>query len=191
MSCGAIALLFANLVDDPDSDGRGVLAALAPKMRKYGLGEGAERMHAAEFRRMQDLTMSVTLAVLEVNNPRSGRPAIIEYLNEHMRAEPERLEVVAKLWAGILRHRPLRAPAIRALRRSLRVLREISDSPPDDARAIGMALARALPEREHEGFKKDFSFVNKRLNRGQTDLSAAVVLACLNAISANLSGGVA
>lgn len=190
-SCGAMAQLFASLADDEDSDAKAVLALLDPKMRKYGLGVGAERMRADELMRMRTLVMSVSLAVIEVNSSETGQPAISRYLARYMHDQPDRLDMVARLWAGVLRHRPHRRQAIRALRRSLRVLRDVSKQPRDDARLIGAALARALPEPEHAQFKRDFHTVNQQLNRGQRDLSADVLLACLDAISFTMPGGAA
>jgi hypothetical protein len=190
-ACGAIAQLFAGLTDDPNCDAKAVLALLDMKMRKYGLGIGAERMRAASLMRFRALVMAAALAVLEVNSFETGQPAIIRYLDQYMRKQPDRLEAVARLWAAVLRHRPHRRRAILALRRSLRALRELSDEPREDARRIGAALARALPEKEHELFKRDFNTVNRQQNRGQKDLSADVLLACLDAISRILPGGAA
>jgi len=190
-ACGAIAQLFVGLTDDPNCDAKAVLALLDMKMRKYGLGIGAERMRADDLMRFRALVMAAALTVLEVNSFETGQPAIIRYLDQYMRDQPDRLETVALLWAAVLRHRPHRRQAILALRRSLRALRELSDEPREDARLIGAALARALPEKEHELFKRDFSTVNQQQNRGQKDLSADVLLACLDAISKIFPGGAA
>jgi hypothetical protein len=187
----AIAQLFATLTYDQPSDARVVLTLLEPKMRKYGLGIGAERMRADQLMRMRTLTMEASLAVIEITSFETGRPAIIDYLTQYLREDPDRLDVVARLWAGVLCHRPHRDRAMRALRRSLQVLQDVSDEPREDARRIGAALARALPVREHQPFKREFNTVNQRLNRGQRGLSAEVLLACLEAISQTMPGGTA
>ncbi|MGW4943910.1 hypothetical protein ACWEOZ_20255 [Actinoplanes sp. NPDC004185] len=185
--CTALGCLFTNLNDDPDSDAWVVLALLDQKMQKFGIGPGSERMTAEDLRRMRELTMLAALSVLEITSVTTRRPAIIEYLHRH----PERLDVIAGIWAGVIRYRPFRREAIVALRRGLRLLREISDTPREDARLVGAALSRALPGREHLPFKRDFLNVDRQLRRGQRDSSADVLLACLDAISLSLVGGAA
>ncbi|MCY1142437.1 hypothetical protein OWR29_30940 [Actinoplanes sp. Pm04-4] len=189
-ACRALAQLFAHLSDDAGTDARAVLALLEPKMIKYGPGGNVERMRAADFVRMRTLTVAATLAVLEASSLETGRPAIIEYFRD-LPADSEMVDVIARLWAGVLRHQPHRRRAIQALRRSLRALRDVSDQPHEDARLIGAALARALPPHAHGPFRRDFNIVNDQMNRGQKDLSADVLLACLDAIALSFSGGAA
>ncbi|BCY05867.1 hypothetical protein [Actinoplanes sp. L3-i22] len=187
----AMAQLFADLTDDPEYDAKAVPALLAPKMRKFGLKDGTSRMRAEEQKRFQELVMSVTLAVLSVRSFETGQPAVIRYLVRHREERSDRLPMIARLWAGLLCFRPLRREAIEALRTSLRALRELSETPREDARLIGEALSDALPPHEHDHFKRDFNHVNQQLNRGRRDLSADVLLACIDAVSRVLPEGAA
>ncbi|MDI6098172.1 hypothetical protein QLQ12_06090 [Actinoplanes sp. NEAU-A12] len=190
-ACRAMAQLFADLTDDPENDAKAVPALLAPKMRKFGLKEGTSRMRAEEQLRFQELVMSATLGVLSVRSFETGQPAVIRYLVRHRKEQPDRLDMIARLWAALLCFRPLRREAIKALRASLRALRDLSETPREDARSIGEALANALPWHERDLFKRDFNHVNQQLNRGRRDLSADVLLACIDAVSRVLPEGAA
>jgi hypothetical protein len=189
VGCTALACLFATLSDDEHGDPSTVLNLLELKMSTFGTGAGRpdakKPMPAAQLTRMRNLTMSACLSVFAINSIRTGRPAIFE----HMFAHQERIQTIARIWAGLIIFRPLRWEAFRALRRGLHALRDISADPPATARMFGAALADALPPDERQLFKDEFLKVDERMRRGQKKPPAEVLLACLDAITVEIHPG--
>jgi hypothetical protein len=182
--CTALACLFATL-NDENGDAGTVLTLLDIKMSTFGTGTGNAGkgpMPARQLQRMRELTMRACLTVFAFDGFRTGRPAVFEYLDRHA-GTPQRLAVIARIWAGVIVYRPLRWEAFRELRRGLHALRDISEDPTDVARAFGAALAEALPPGERRQFKDDFMWVDERMRQGQKEPPAEVLLACLDAIS--------
>jgi hypothetical protein len=183
--CTALGCLFATLVDESPDHASVVLNLLDRKMERFGTGHGGRRVYADNLVRMRSLTMSASLAVVAASSVRTRRSALFEYLPTHR----DRLALTARICAGILRYRPLRRQALIALRRGLYALRDISDDPHAEARAFGAALSDALPPAERTPLRTDFSRIDEHLRRGKRESPAEVLLACLEAISANTDTG--
>lgn len=189
IGCTAMASLFATLRDEENSDPGIVLSLLSRKMTDFGTGTGPKRgrgpMPARQLQFLRNLTMSMSLAVLAATSFRTGRPAVAELFA----ANPERMPVIAQIWAGVLIFRPLRWEAFYALRQALHALRDISDDPTATAREFGIALAAALPERERHTFKDAFVQVDEQVRRGRKEPLAEVLVACLDAIAVKIHPG--
>jgi hypothetical protein len=169
-ACTALGRLFAVLVDQTQDAGI-VLAMLDERRERF-----SGRHPKPDMRRV---TMVAVLATVTVRSYRTGRPAIVEYIH----FQPDRLDVVAHLWADLIRHRPLRRRGLIALWQALHALRDISVDPCADARALGLALLGALPANEHASFVDGFARLDRQLRRDRDDSPTDVLLACLDAIS--------
>ncbi|WP_328341289.1 hypothetical protein [Micromonospora sp. NBC_00421] len=187
--CAAMAALFATLSDDEDGDPATVLNLLDKKMSDFGTGDGPKDRRgpvpANQLTRLRNLTMTAAMAVVLSRSIRTGRPAIVEYLD----ANPNRLPVIARIWAGVLVFRPLRWEAFYALRHGLHALRDISAEPATRARDLGTALADALPPRERHTFKDAFMQVDEQARKGRKEPLAEVLVACLDAIARKIYPG--
>lgn len=142
--CSALATLFARLVGN-SSDASIVPVVLAERWRRFGpLGPG---------QRMRSLTISATAEVLCAHDPRTMRSAVFHYLHQR----PDRIGEVAELWSAVLCHRPLRRRLLEALLDGLRDLDQISPKAEAEARALGEALATALPVDEQRPLTHDLT----------------------------------
>ncbi|WP_422772308.1 hypothetical protein ACN28C_04430 [Plantactinospora sp. WMMC1484] len=187
--CAAIASLFATLSDDDDGDPATVLNLLDKKMTDFGTGAGPKDRRGpvptAQLMRLRNLTMAAALAVVAARSIRSDRPAVMEYLDTN----PERLRVIARIWAGVIRFRPLRWEALYALRQGLHALRDISSEPTVRARDFGTALAESLPPVERHMFHNAFMQVDEQARKGRKEPLAEVLVACLDAIARKIHFG--
>ncbi|MEU4231261.1 hypothetical protein AB0F17_43795 [Nonomuraea sp. NPDC026600] len=101
-----------------------------------------------------ELTLVAIVSVLWTRAPRTGNPASMEYLRDN----PDRRQMIAEMWAAVLRYRPYRHDGLIALLDALNSLERLSGANAEhDARALGDALGAALPVHEHEPFKRDFT----------------------------------
>nr|BFE63947.1 hypothetical protein GCM10020063_084730 [Dactylosporangium thailandense] len=186
VSCIAMSNLFATLRDDEHGDPTIVLGLLEKKMTSFGTGDGRRPgkrpMPWNQLMHLRELTMLMTLSVLSARSFRTNRPAVAEYLY----TDPDRMAQIARIWAGVLVYRPLRWEAFAALRSALHALRDISENPPETARAFGLALAAALPTSEREAFHDTFVRVDERLRKGRREPLAEVLVACLEAIAVKI-----
>lgn len=174
-ACLALSFLFATLVEDTEDAGR-VIAMLDRQLKTLELrGESPERRRGLP--RLRTLTMLAVLAVMSVRDTRSGSSSIFIYLNKN----PDRVNVVARLWASLVRHRVYRLRALNALWTGLNSLRQISDNPTHDARVLGEALASSLPPDEHEPLRRHLTAVDTARRRGNSSAGsmAQVLLAAL------------
>jgi hypothetical protein len=121
-------------------------------------------------------TLHTALAMFDIPSPATGRPAIAEYLV----GDPDRIAAVGRIWAALLKNRPFRHQALRALLKALRALETLSADPERDARALGDALGEALPEDEHAALKTDFTrLARSGGGRRRPDALAQIMLAAL------------
>jgi len=180
-ACLALSFLFATLVEDTEDtedaeDAGRVIAMLDRRLKTLELRrKSAERRQGLP--RLQALTMLAVLAVVSVRDTRSGNSSIFIYLNKN----PDRVNVVAQLWASLVRHRVYRLRALNALWTGLNSLRQISDDPTHDARVLGEALASSLPPDEHEPLQRHLTAVDTARRRGDSSAEsmAQVLLAAL------------
>lgn len=135
----ALARLFAMLTAEGGSAGV-VLANL-------------EQMRVAHGRRPPELLLGAVLAVLSAPAERTDGSAVMSYLTEH----PARIDRVARLWAIVLCHRPLRRGALTAVVSALAGLDPASPTAKEDASRLGRGLAQALPERELGPFRNELA----------------------------------
>ncbi|WP_426509644.1 hypothetical protein ACPPVO_02260 [Dactylosporangium sp. McL0621] len=186
VSCIAMANLFTTLRDDEHGDPSIVLGLLEKKMASFGTGDGRRPgkgpMPWTQLVHLRDLTMLMTLSVVRTRSFRTARPAIAEYLY----TDQDRMEQIARIWAGVLVYRPLRWEAFAALRAALHALPDISKEPSETARAFGRALAAALPTSEREAFQDTFIRVDERIRKGRREPLAEVLVACLEAIAVKI-----
>ncbi|MCY1136362.1 hypothetical protein OWR29_00005, partial [Actinoplanes sp. Pm04-4] len=160
-----LAQLFARLTDGQDGEALLLLSLLDEKMRECSSGIG-------ESIRVRNIVMSAVLAVFQVRSFRTDHPAVIHYVVRYSLDEPDRLNLVMRLWAGLLRHRPHRRDAIRALHSSQLSLNELSNRHGGgDARLVRAALARALSGDELKELTRDYATVNQQSDLGLLDLS--------------------
>ncbi|MBF9129465.1 hypothetical protein I0C86_10860 [Plantactinospora sp. S1510] len=154
----ALAGLFSSLVDS-NGDASLILRVLARHLRKYRRGRDP---------RLLNLTMTSIIAIFTVLDHQDKRPSIFKLL----RAQPERLELVVRLWADVLCNRFYRKVALEALHDGLSSLEQISDDPVRYARELGEALADALPPREHETLQRAFRTLQARSRQRASILEA-------------------
>jgi len=95
------------------------------------------------------------LAALAVKDPLTKRVSVLTYLAEF----PERTDVVARLLAAVLVHRPVRLRAIRTLRALLEDLAKNAERAEEQARALGEALAAQLAPDERVALEAEFRVV--------------------------------
>lgn len=183
--CIALGCLFATLVDEAPDDAKVVLNLLDRKMESLGDGAGRGRTRAGDLARLRGVTMTAALAVVSTNSVRTQRSALFEHIDAH----PDRLGLVARVCAGLFRYRPLRRQALIGFRRGLHALRDLSDDPPAEARALGAALAAATPPHERETLRAEFARLDEELRRGKQESVADVLLAYLDAISGPIDTG--
>ncbi|GLZ12592.1 hypothetical protein Acsp04_28270 [Actinomadura sp. NBRC 104425] len=116
--------------------------------------------------------LRAALAVVSARDPGTGRPAIVRYIRDR----PEETPVVARMWAALLRHRPVRARALTALHDGLDALEPLASSAAEAsglARCLGVGLRAALPEPERAALARDLA--RRVRNRGRVNRSAALV----------------
>jgi hypothetical protein len=167
-ACNALAGLFASLVDVGEN--AGTVLTMLDRQRAELLLRGRANQHVLTR------TMSATLAVLSIREVKGPHLAILKLI----RAQPERVCVIGRLWAATLCHRGYRRAALDVLRAALRALPETSPAPEDDARALGEALAAALPSTEVSPLKRDLTILETRFRRGTRDSLAQILLTALD-----------
>ncbi|PZS28725.1 MAG: hypothetical protein DLM61_14270 [Pseudonocardiales bacterium] len=141
----ALSELFATL-SGGTQDAEIVLTMLDGKLTRFDRPGANMQLRAA--------TISSVLAVLSART-HTGRSAAFAFMCEF----PDKTDILARLWAAVLRHRPSRLRAITALRNGLNDLQTLSSEPVEKARLLGEALANALPPGEHESLHGDFANV--------------------------------
>ncbi|MDI3403613.1 hypothetical protein [Streptomyces cavernicola] len=134
----AWAQLFLTLVDCQEDAGI-VLDALAYRIRKE------QRTRSAAYSATGLLALETALYVFTATERLSGRPAVARYIADR----PAEAEVVAELWAAMLRYRPLRRDALSALLVTVRALPAVTSDPTTAAARLGHALVAVLPQAEH------------------------------------------
>ncbi len=127
------------------------------------------------------------LAVLSARDPRSGRPAVTSFLH----ANQNRLDTVARLWAAILCYRPMRQRALTALLDSVSAFQHVSDDPESHARALGDALAAALPADEQDPLTAEITRrrAQSKTKRDRGDNIVGALLAALDRVHWTHDGG--
>jgi hypothetical protein len=130
MAVWAQAQLFATLASQ-GADGLVVLRELTQRMKKKA-GPAA------------DLVLRMIADLLSIRDPRTGHPAVAQFLigNPHLAGE------LAPLWAKALLMRPWRVGAIAAILRTLGAIEHGCAEPKSLARTFGAAIGRELPEAE-------------------------------------------
>jgi len=100
-------------------------------------------------------------------------PVTFLYLKKY----PDRLDIVARLWAEGLCYRPHRSVVLHALWHGLNRLGHVSDNPLELASRLGEALLSALPVEEIAPFYTDLRTVeSRRRDRVKPERSPALVL---------------
>ena len=174
----AIAGLFATLVREADGrDAYRVLELLRERLDRasHRSGEnagvlGQPAVSWRDDRKNRERAQLCIVEVLAARDPKTKQPSITSLLN----ARPEHLDLVAGLWATVLRHRPYRKRALVALLDAVRGFEDVSDDPLAAARTLGDALTDALPPDEHEPLNRDFINILARSRRPETDTTATV-----------------
>jgi hypothetical protein len=168
-ACIALAGLYATLVDG--TGGAGVVLVLLDRQL-----DGALANHTDPRRRTRAVRAALT--VLSVADWRTGRSSVMS----HLCRQPDRVDTVARLWAGTIRHRGFRRGALEALLDGLHSLAALSTRPDEDARALGEALAAALPDDERVALKQDFTTLQAHSRRKGDVALAHALLAALERI---------
>ncbi len=86
-----------------------------------------------------------------------------------------------RLWAGVLRYRPLRRSGLKALLEAAAAFAHVSSSPEEDAHALGDALAAALQADEYEPLATQLIDLQRHAKRRRWD-SAGIMQALLAAL---------
>jgi hypothetical protein len=174
----AMAGLFATLARDPDGqDACRVLELLSERLdrasRRAGEDDetpGQPSVSWRNDRRNRERARLCIVEVLSARDPKTKQPSITSLLN----ARPDCLDLVAGLWATVLRHRPYRKAALVALLDAVSGFEYVSDDPRAAARALGDALTDAMPADEHQPLNRDFINILARSKRPETDTKATV-----------------
>lgn len=169
----ALAQLFATLSSGDQNAGQ-VLTLLDRRLDEVSQGR--------RDLRQQNLIVLSTLTVLSIRDARSGLPSITLFL----RANPDRRALVARLWGWVLRYRPLRRRALAALIDAASAFDSAGDTPEEDARALGDALAEALWPGEPERLATDF--INHQAHAKRTRQDVAGIMRALLAALERLNG---
>ncbi|MEV6714227.1 hypothetical protein AB0M48_19585 [Lentzea sp. NPDC051208] len=156
----AFATLFATLVHEP-RHGAIVLGLLVRVLDDF-------EVRPPPLRKRELVTRAI-LAVLTVR----GGPRYQLAIHHFIRNRPDRLDLVARVWAAVLLSRPHRRDAVRALLKSLDLLR------PDEARSLGEALADAVPVEELVPLRESLDVVRHRNKRSDQDALIDVLLETL------------
>jgi hypothetical protein len=130
MAAWAHAQLFATLTSQ-GADGLVVLRELTQRMKKKA-GPDA------------DLVLGMIAALVSIRDPRTGRPAVAQFLI----GNPDLAGELAPLWAKALLMRPWRAGAVAAILRTLGAIEHGRAEPKSLAMALGAAIGRELAEAE-------------------------------------------
>jgi hypothetical protein len=168
--CAALARLFAVLVDQTDQ--AELLIAMLDRQR------GQSHL-TNEVRRQRHRTVAATTAVFTVESQRTGHPAIVDFL----RARPDRIGVVARLWAAVLRSQRARREGLIVLWRGLHALHDLGDRPAGDARSLGRAISDALLGYERPLLRSDLARLGMELRRDRSEQSTAALNAFLEAFA--------
>ncbi|MGD0067328.1 MAG: hypothetical protein ABSB76_28310 [Streptosporangiaceae bacterium] len=181
----ALATLFATLAGQPEGqEAYRVLELLRERLDRAsnrngedGGRPGQPTVSWRDDRKNRERALLCIVEVLAARDPRTKQPSVTSLLNER----PEHLDLVAGLWATVLRYRPHRSRALVALLEAVRGFENVSDDPQAAARALGDALTDALPPAEHQPLNRDFINILARSKRPATD-TAATVQALLDAL---------
>ncbi|GAA2719206.1 hypothetical protein [Actinocorallia aurantiaca] len=164
VAAAAFGWLFARLVDQ-EGGGRQVVNHLSGQ-----LAEAPERRRRGALYRA---SLVAARSVVTARNPRTGRPAIMEYLRDR----PAEIPAVAVMWAALLRHWPLRHEALNELHAGLRALEPMTPDAQELARALGDALGEALSEKEKTQVAADFAKrVRNAAGRGRSPKLAEILI---------------
>ena len=117
----------------------------------------------------RELVMRSVLAVLTVR----GGPEHLLVICQFIRKRPDRLCLVARLWATVLRNRLYRREAVRALLRCIDLLT------PEETRDLGEALADVMPDGELVPLRESLVVVRYRSRRDDQDALIDVLLKTL------------
>lgn len=156
----AFAMLFATLVHETNN-GAIVLGLLVRVLDDFEVRPPPLRKREL-----------VTKAILSVLNVRGG-PHYQLGICEFIRKRPDRLDLVARVWAAVLRSRPHRRDAVHAL------LRCIDPLQPEQTRRLGEALADAMPAAELVPLRESLDVVRQRRKRSDQDALIDVLLETL------------
>lgn len=164
--------LFAALVDRTNQAGMILTMLDAPRYRPDAVAGGPG---------MTGVTAEAVRSILTARSYRTGRPAVAELL----KTEPEWLEVVTRLLAGVLRSRTARQDGVTALRDVLHAFPHTSIEPVTEGRAFGRALANVLTSTERTRLRLDLARLDWQLRRGRAGASAPAdtLVACLAAMT--------
>ncbi|MBM7771287.1 hypothetical protein JOD54_001491 [Actinokineospora baliensis] len=156
--------LFATLVHN-GGDAEFVLAHLRAKLDRFPpLGRRPELRRTA---------VRCTAAVLSATDATSGRYAFVSFLDH----APDRLLLVARLWADVLLHRPERQSGIRTMRAALESMGRHEGDPRPRAEALGAALSAQLDAAELAALRQDFEAFLDRKGTGIGPIVAALLAA--------------
>jgi hypothetical protein len=156
----AFAVLFATLVHETDN-GATALGLLARVLDDF-------EVRPPRMRR-RELVLRSVLAVLTVHGGPEHQMVICHFI----RKRPDRLGLVARLWAAVLRNRIHRRAAVLALLRCTDLLT------PEETRGLGEALADAMPPDELIPLHESLVVVRRRGKRSDQDALIDVLLGTL------------
>lgn len=189
----ALASLFATLVKKEDGqEAHQVLELLRNRLERARVGRrsGQDRDGAAEnpvpstppvgwreHRKNEERALLSIVEVLSIRDPLTKQPSMTSFLH----ARPERLELVAQLWAVVIENHLYRKRALTALLDVVRGFEYVSGDPEEAARNLGDALTKKVPEKAHRKLSADFTNLVARVTRPGID-NAATVTALLKAL---------
>jgi hypothetical protein len=184
-ACLAFAGLFASLVDTGKNASAGQLLTTMDWQRRDLLAKANPDLH------LRERTTSAIIEVLGIREVSGSHPAILRLL----RAQPEQATTVGGLWAYALRNRApyqgtsgsFRTAALVALQQALLALRTMSAgkgldaaTAEQDARTIGEAIARALPQGEIQPLIRDLTRHEARSKEKRDETFTSVLLTVLD-----------
>jgi hypothetical protein len=152
--CAALGRLFGVLVDQTDR--ADVLLTMLDRRRERFSRPGGDH-------RIRIVTATAVLAVLTVQSHRTGRPSIVEFL----RGRPDQVELVARLWVGVLRTTATRREGLVALWHGTNAFPGGGGAAEPVGRELGETLAEVLHRYERPLLHSDLMRIDCELRANQ------------------------
>ncbi|WP_017600524.1 hypothetical protein [Nocardiopsis lucentensis] len=116
----------------------------------------------------------------EVSDDEERLPDTVPAVARHLVRSRDQIPQVASLWAAVIRHQPVRRPAIESLWRTLCALQRSGPDAQWVGESLLTSLSQVLPSTEHEAFRATFTGLAKR--GGDPDTFTSAVLNLLSQV---------
>jgi hypothetical protein len=172
-ACFAMAVLFETLTTGTGEAGK-LLTTLERQLNRP--------VKRPQDSRIVQRAHRVLAELLVLRENRRRVPATFIYLEKYLKHEPDRIHLVARLWATGIRHRVFRKVVLIALWEGLNRLGQVSEEPRELARQLGEALISTLPADEVSRFYRDFKLIDALKRRRGKSAAESLALVLLDVI---------